>query len=735
MAISYQFNPFTGNFDEISQVTLANVGSSPNAQAATISNQVLTLQPADATNPGVITASAQTLGGIKTFNAAIYAAAGVDVAATGGTDTLSIGTANADVINIGRSGITINIQGTTLYENVSQLQVTDPLITINKGGGAGSGANSGLEIEEASSITAYIETSSDRNSWILKAPNTAGVVTITPGASGFVIDQASHNPVTLTTVGSSPNANGASLSGQQLQLQPADGTNPGVLTAIAQTIGGVKTISSAPIFSSVTASQVLAVDGSKQLTSLAYASANTANALVQRDSSGNFNAGSLGVTSINASTSLNAGTVATATGQLTLSGLTSGTVIIKPQDAAGTYNFNLPTSAGTSGQPLLSGGGGAGVMTFGTLGATAGGTGLTSFTTGDTLYASASNTLSALPIGSTGQVLTVSGGIPAWAAAPTANTSSLQQNLGLSTSVGSNALTINLKQADGSTDPSSGTSAVTIAFRGSTSSSGNYNLRTVTSSLSITVPSGASLGQTSAVNQYVWVYALDNAGTVELAVSGVKLFDDYSVQSSTTIGAGSTSATTLYSTTGRSNVPIRLIGRLLSNQTTAGTWATGMSEVSLAWGKQPPTIWDWTSFTPTGSWNTNTTYTGYYRRVGDSVECHVQLALTGAPNAATLSVNLPSGLSIDSNKVTSNADTNIQPFGYASVLDGGVQLYDASVFSNNSTSVKPRFMNRDTSPAVISANITNVSPIGFGNTDAVVLHFSVPVTGWSVYGP
>ena len=46
--------------------------------------------------------------------------------------------------------------------------------------------------------------------------------------------------------------------------------------------------------------------------------------------------------------------------------------------------------------------------------ATAGGTGQTAYTTGDTLYASASNTLSKLGIGSSGQVLTVSGGVPSW---------------------------------------------------------------------------------------------------------------------------------------------------------------------------------------------------------------------------------------------------------------------------------------------------------------------------------
>lgn len=51
----------------------------------------------------------------------------------------------------------------------------------------------------------------------------------------------------------------------------------------------------------------------------------------------------------------------------------------------------------------------------GTLGVGNGGTSFNTFTTGQMLYSSAANTLAKLNIGSTGQVLTVSGGIPAWA--------------------------------------------------------------------------------------------------------------------------------------------------------------------------------------------------------------------------------------------------------------------------------------------------------------------------------
>lgn len=51
-------------------------------------------------------------------------------------------------------------------------------------------------------------------------------------------------------------------------------------------------------------------------------------------------------------------------GTVAVVGNSSGTVSIKPQAAAGTYNFNLPTTAGTAGQVLSSAAGGASPMTW-----------------------------------------------------------------------------------------------------------------------------------------------------------------------------------------------------------------------------------------------------------------------------------------------------------------------------------------------------------------------------------
>ncbi len=73
----------------------------------------------------------------------------------------------------------------------------------------------------------------------------------------------------------------------------------------------------------------------------------------------------------------------------------------------GTPSAGIFTNA--TGLPLTTG-------VTGTLPATNGGTGIATYTTGDLLYASATNTLSKLAAGTGGHVLTLSGGVPIWAA-------------------------------------------------------------------------------------------------------------------------------------------------------------------------------------------------------------------------------------------------------------------------------------------------------------------------------
>lgn len=89
-----------------------------------------------------------------------------------------------------------------------------------------------------------------------------------------------------------------------------------------------------------------------------------------------------------------------------------------PTGGSGTVTsiaLTVPTFLSVAGSPVTTSGTLAVTLSGTALPAINGGTAQTTYATGDLLYASASNTLSKLTVGSTNQVLTVSGGIPIWA--------------------------------------------------------------------------------------------------------------------------------------------------------------------------------------------------------------------------------------------------------------------------------------------------------------------------------
>lgn len=123
-----------------------------------------------------------------------------------------------------------------------------------------------------------------------------------------------------------------------------------------------------------------------------------------------------------------------------------------------------------------------------------------------------------------------------------------------------------------------------LAFRSSTLGSGSTVTRTVSTAISMTVSSGSTLGTVSAQQSRIIVLAIDNAGTVELAVvnvAGGNNLDETTLISTTAEGgAGAAdSISTIYSTTARSSVAYRVVGYVESTQATAGTWATAPSTI------------------------------------------------------------------------------------------------------------------------------------------------------------
>ncbi len=173
--------------------------------------------------------------------------------------------------------------------------------------------------------------------------------------------------------------------------------------------------------------------------------------------------------------------------------------------------------------------------------------------------------------GAANQILRKSGTQLAWSNELATLDTDAVINVGLTASVNANALTITLTSRDGSTALSS-TDPAFIAFRSATATSGGTTVRTISSNLTLTIPSGTTIGTSNNYYSNIFVYAIDLNGTTELAVSLTR-FDSSITQNTTAISGGS-SDTVLYSQTARTGASIRLIGVINAQQATAGTWAS-----------------------------------------------------------------------------------------------------------------------------------------------------------------
>lgn len=174
--------------------------------------------------------------------------------------------------------------------------------------------------------------------------------------------------------------------------------------------------------------------------------------------------------------------------------------------------------------------------------------------------------------------------------------------------------------------------------------------------------------------------------------------------------------------TSSDSVNYRLIFHVASTSASAYTVQLDDVVVGPQVTTQGAAMTDWITYTPTGSWtNGNVFYTGKYRRVGDSAEFQIRVGISGgAPDSTTFSVNLPSGLSIDTSKVVVGESV----LGNASAADSGTGYHAGVVLLNNATSVYAAGEN--------SAGVwTQSLPMTWASGDIMMLNFKAPIVGWS----
>jgi hypothetical protein len=184
-------------------VTLAAIGAVPNANGASLSGQVLTLQPADGSFGGLVTTGAQTIAGAKTFSSTPIFSSG----------TLTLSATTTNLITSATSAATASATvGAFTFKPTATLDANDLVIDVQSAAAAHL-----FTVDLEGDIT------------------TPGAIAATGAITGSNVSGTNTGNVTAAAYGSTPNANGLTLTAQALNLEPASATHPGGITAATYT--------------------------------------------------------------------------------------------------------------------------------------------------------------------------------------------------------------------------------------------------------------------------------------------------------------------------------------------------------------------------------------------------------------------------------------------------------------------------------------------------------------------
>ena len=136
------------------------------------------------------------------------------------------------------------------------------------------------------------------------------------------------------------------------------------------------------------------------------------------------------------------------------------------------------------------------------------------------------------------------------------------------------------------------------------------------------------------------------------------------------------------------------------------------------------------SYTPTGSWVSNVTYTGSWWRSGVFLETMVKLDISGTPTTATLTLTLPGGLSIDTTSMVNTGSGSAITGSQGVIRDTGTGRFMAYCeYAATATTVTCGYYGTGVVGAADSA-VTQAAPMTWANTDQATFYYRVPISGW-----
>lgn len=172
----------------------------------------------------------------------------------------------------------------------------------------------------------------------------------------------------------------------------------------------------------------------------------------------------------------------------------------------------------------------------------------------------------------------------------------------------------------------------TLSWRNPTLTNGQPVTAEVSNAITITLPTGATLGQVNNTQADFAIVCYYNGGVPVLGainIGGGAQLDETNVVSPTTISASATSASTHYSASSVSaNSPYKIVGLVRHTQVTAGTYAAQPTVVqgiggqalaamaSLGYGQTPQLV-------------TRNSGTTYYNTTAKPIVWEIQLAASG----------------------------------------------------------------------------------------------------------